>query len=89
MELKNYTEDVVLELYDQVIRKKENVCTCEKCRVDIVALALSRLKARYAGSAPGEVLTRVDIAGRQVRADALVALLEATEQVRQNPHHGA
>lgn len=87
MELKNLTEEVVLELYDQQIRKKENMCHCEKCRLDTIALALSSLKARYAGSQPGEIITRVAINDRQVRADALVALLDAAEAVRKNPHH--
>lgn len=89
MELKNLTEDVVIELYDEIISRKMGICNCDKCRHDTIALALSHLKARYAGSGEDAVLTRLQLSDPQVRADATVALLAASRAVQGLlPHSG-
>lgn len=43
MELKNYMEDLVMQQIDAVISANRDVCSCEKCRYDIAAIALTIL----------------------------------------------
>jgi len=87
MELKNLTEEVVIELYDDIIGGKTGICSCEKCRHNTIALALSHLKARYAGSGEDAVLTRLQLSDPQVRTDATVALLAASRAVQKKLPH--
>ena len=54
MNIKNYMEDLVWGQLDAVIARHREVCTCEKCRYDIAALALNFLPPRYIASDKGE-----------------------------------
>lgn len=87
--LKNYMEDVVLDVLRDITIKSRHpeCCFCEKCTQDIIALSLSRLKGKYAASLEGEIFARVEQSTRQVRADALLAVMEAINIVAKNPRH--
>jgi len=87
MGLKNYTEEVVLEVLNEIKGMHPNCCFCEKCTQDILAIALSRLKGKYAVTLEGEIFARVEQTDRQVRADALLAVMEGIEKVSKNPRH--
>ena len=87
MQLKNYMEDVVISVYDGYAEKHREICQCPRCRMDSIALALTRLRGMYAGTPEGEVLTRISREDRQVRADALIAVLEAVATVSARPKH--
>jgi competence protein ComFB len=80
-------EDVVREVYNEIITKEDRFCKCERCRIDTMLIALKRLKGMYAGSLEGEIFTKLSRDDRQVRADALIVLLEAAEQVSKHPNH--
>lgn len=86
--LKNYMEDVAREVLEEIKGMRPEVCFCEICVQDILALALSRLKGKYAVTAEGEIFARVAQSDRQVRADALVAVMESMEVITKNPRHG-
>ena len=49
--LHNYTETAVLYLLDDIIKEykktKPDLCDCERCRQDIMALALNNLPPHY------------------------------------------
>lgn len=85
--LKNYMEDVVMSVYDDYRRRHPEICQCEQCRLDVIALALTRLRGMYAATPEGEILTRVARDDRQVRADALIAVMEASRIVAEKPRH--
>ncbi|TCL56492.1 competence protein ComFB [Hydrogenispora ethanolica] len=87
MSLKNYMEDVVVEIFEEFHRQHPEFCACDRCRVDTVAIALSNLRGRYAVSPEGEVFAKLSREDRQVRADALRMIIEAAKQVSQQPHH--
>jgi competence protein ComFB len=44
-ELKNCTELIVAQIADRLL-PESNICGCEKCRLDVIALALNQLPAR-------------------------------------------
>jgi len=85
--MKNYMEDVVREVFNDVLKNNPDFCQCEKCKQDVVLLALSKIKGSYASSPVGEIFARVEQSDRQVRVDALVAVMEAIRQVAVRPEH--
>jgi len=87
MSLKNFMEDVVQEVFQDVKDLRPDVCTCNRCRDDVIALALSKLKGRYATTPEGEIFARVEQSDRQVRTDALLAVMQAVDVVSKNPKH--
>ncbi|GFN21743.1 MAG: late competence development ComFB family protein [Thermoanaerobacteraceae bacterium] len=85
--LKNYMENCVWELLDEVLAKDPDACRCEICRHDIAALALNRLPPRYVVRDEGAVYTKLCMLEAQYRADIYAALTEALMQVKANPRH--
>jgi len=87
MNFKNYMEDVVLDVYQDFIKQNPQYCACERCQNDTVVIALKKLHGLYAVSAAGEIFTKVSLEDRQIRADALIVIIEAAEQVARHPKH--
>ena len=87
MAMKNYMEDVVKEILRDLEKTQPIHCPCERCRKDIVALALSNLRGKYATTPEGEIIARIEQSDRQVRTDALLAVMQAIEIVREKPRH--
>jgi competence protein ComFB len=85
--LKNYMELLVEELLPGVIAKEQEICKCEKCILDIKAIALNRLPAKYIVSELGEIYRRYDELGRQLEIDAIEAITRAIELVKKHPKH--
>lgn len=85
--MKNFMEDVILEVFREVVKNHPDFCECEKCKRDVLAIALSKIRGRYAVSPEGEIIARVEQSDRQVRADALLAVMQAVEQVAARPRH--
>lgn len=77
---------MVWDNVDSVLAHKQGVCTCAKCRTDIVACALNKLKPRYVSTDKGQVLAKAEYLGDDYM-NVLVALIEAIEIVAANPHH--
>jgi competence protein ComFB len=83
---KNYMEDVVSRLLDDVL-EKTNCCTCPVCRLDITAYALNQLPCKYVVTRKGEVYSKVAELEQQFRADVIMAIVKAIEVVHNNPRH--
>lgn len=84
---KNYMEDVIVEVYNDYKKRHHNYCSCERCMADTIAIALTQLKGKYAVSPEGEIFAKISRDDRQVRADALVVILEAIQLVGKQPNH--
>ncbi|SHG51543.1 competence protein ComFB [Thermosyntropha lipolytica DSM 11003] len=87
MQIVNVVEKMVWDKMDAVLAKKQDICQCEKCRADIAAYALNKLKPRYVASSRGEVFVKAQYMDVGLAADVLVALTEAAEVVGKNPKH--
>ncbi len=87
--LHNHTEDLVLETLSRILAEEEfeNICTCQKCLLDMCTYALNRLPAKYVASHRGEVYTKVKELEQQVRVDLMSTVLKAIEIVSDNPHN--
>lgn len=86
MNLKNYMEEVVLSFMDEVL-KDINVCSCERCKKDIAAIALNRLPTRYIVSRKGELYSRINALKQQFEVDIIAAITHAAIIVKRNPRH--
>lgn len=86
----NIMELVVDEVIDDLFKIPTlEVCRCDRCYIDIKALALNRLPPKYVVTERGKIFTKLEVFRNQVRVDALKAVIEAIEIVRKNPSHTA
>lgn len=87
MELKNYMENLVWQYLDDVLAGHSDVCPCEHCRYDIVALALNFLPPRYVVTAKGGTWAKIKQLDQQFYVDIVSALTNAITIVKAKPHH--
>lgn len=84
--LKNYMEEIVMNKTDELL-KLMNMCSCEKCRLDIIAIALNELPAKYVVSEIGELYTKLNELEQQFEIDVETAIVKAAVMVSKNPKH--
>lgn len=87
MELRNYMEDVVKQVFEEYLQRDPSFCRCDRCRRDTLVMTLNQLRGKYVGSQEGEIRAAVNASDRQAKADAMLALMQAVEQVKSHPHH--
>ena len=87
MELKNFTEDVVLEHLDGVLDKYPDCCRCENCRRDIAILALNNLPPQYTSSEMGTIYRRINGMSNENAISVVEEIAKAVEIVRKKPRH--
>ena len=83
--LYNITEKMVYNKLDATLNKM-SCCKCERCKEDIVAIALNNLKPKYVVSSKDDIkekLHEFDDMGREVTTEIIKAVLI----VRKNPRH--
>ncbi len=86
MELKNYMEIVVEDAVDKELSgNNEEWANSEKCKLDIMALVLNRLPARYVVTDKGRIMTKITETEVQFQADILRELVKAIKIVKTNP----
>lgn len=86
IQLKNYMEEVVLSYIEEVIEDID-MCKCEKCIMDIEAIALNSLPSKYTVTEQGELFSKVDTLKEQFNVDVIAAIIKAAITVKNNPHH--
>jgi len=87
MELKNYMEEAVKDTLDSVL-KDLDVCKCEKCKLDIMALTLNNLPPKYYDTERGELYTKINELKRQLEVDIISKITQAAYFVNEHKHHG-
>lgn len=85
--LKNYMELIVEETLPLMLASEDEICKCERCVLDIKAIALNRLQPKYIVSEIGEIYRRYDELGKQLEIDAVEAIMRAVELVKKHPKH--
>lgn len=89
--VRNYVEAAVEQLFDGLLndykKKDPKICTCEKCRDDMKALALNSIPPHYAVTTKGIILTQVNFELIGGKAQVTSALLNAIRAVGANPRH--
>ncbi len=87
MELINYTEVLVKQHFDEVIGKFDDVCKCQQCKFDILALALNKLPPKYVVSEKGAVFSKAQSFTTQSNVDVVGAITDAINKVKGRPNH--
>ena len=83
----NKMEVMVKYSIEENFRLNRKICQCERCRMDVMALALNTLPPRYVVTDFGEVMTQFEVQSSQWRADVMVAVIKAMELVKKKPRH--
>lgn len=84
--LRNFMEDAVTYKTNDIL-KTMDICKCEKCKLDIVAIALNDLPPKYVVSQMGELFAKVNELTQQFEVDIESAIVKAATQVANNPKH--
>ncbi|NSW90966.1 MAG: late competence development ComFB family protein [Firmicutes bacterium] len=79
-------EELVFSMLKNVIDDID-VCSCDKCMLDIAALALNELPPKYVVTEKGELYSKVNILRQQFEVDILTAITKAAEKVKEHPRH--
>lgn len=87
--LKNYMEILVDEVLPGMILNEQEICKCDRCILDIKAIALNRLAPKYIVSDIGEIYRRYDDVSKQLEIDAIEAIMRSIELVKRYPRHDA
>ena len=80
-------EGAVEEMMEGIIAHTKGICTCPRCRKDILALALNKLPPKYAVSDKGINYTKISFLQRQFNADITRTVAEAAKIVASSPRH--
>lgn len=83
----NKMEVMVEQAVNEALGRQKDVCGCERCKSDMVALSLNMLPSRYVVTLLGEAVTNVDLESSQWKADIMMAVYRAIEIVRGRPRH--
>lgn len=85
--LLNVMEILVDETIDEIRKANKDICGCDRCRLDLSALALNKLPTNYVVTTEGEIIKRTNSLKQQFKVDIIRALTEALDVVRKHPHH--
>ena len=84
--LRNYTEEAVKRYLDKWY-KDADVCQCEGCRLDVMAIMMNNLKPKYVVTDTGELYAQLDDFDLQNRVDFMSELTSAVKIVNSRPRH--
>ena len=84
--LRNFNEDWVKSYLERNI-KSFDVCDCEDCRLDIMAIALNKLPPQYVVTEKGAIFASVNEMSHQRMVDLATAVTEGVVIVSSRPSH--
>ena len=85
--LKNFMEDVVEDLVNKLWKEDIDICKCNKCKNDVMALSLNKLPPKYFSSDKGNVWAKLLYSDNQKMTDVMKAVAESMKIVNQNQRH--
>ena len=86
LQLRNYTEDAV-RLHMDRWYKDADICQCEACRLDVMAIMMNNLKPKYVVTDKGALYAQLDDFDPQNKIDFMTAMTLAVKIVRKGPRH--
>ena len=82
--LRNYTEEMVRSYVDSRL-PKEDICDCERCKLDIIAYMLNNLPASYGITHRGYLFDKLKESDFQNRVTISDVFYKAVIAVRERP----
>ena len=86
MQLRNFTQESVEHYLDRWYKEAE-VCQCENCRLDIMAIMLNNLPPKYVVTDQGALWAQMVDFDPQNRTDYMTAMTQAIQIVASKPRH--
>jgi competence protein ComFB len=83
----NKMEVAVQHTLEDILSRNNAICKCERCRLDLMALALNNLPPRYVVTTFGDIMTQFDLESFQWKTDVMISVIRALEVVKQKPRH--
>jgi competence protein ComFB len=80
-------EDVVQDELEILLSERDDICKCQKCKYDIMVMALNRLPTKYVITNRGRLYTKLSEQEAQFKADVVKELTMAITKVSRNPQH--
>ena len=87
MQVKNYMEDLVANQLEDIMKKNNCSCFCEKCKADITAHALNHLPTKYVATEKGVCYAKLTSYENQSIIDITTAISNAIKIVEEHPRH--
>lgn len=85
--LKNIMEEAVEYQLNKLLPTMPNVCSCEKCRLDMAAYALNRLSPQYVRTNTGALFQKLNNSSQQAEVEVLSKVISAIEMISAHPKH--
>jgi len=86
LQLRNYTEEAVNLFMDRWF-KEADVCQCDSCRLDTMAIMLNHLAPKYVVTEKGALYAQLDDFDPQHRIDFMTIMTQAVQMVKNKPRH--
>ena len=86
LQLRNYTEEAVRQYMDRWY-KEADICQCESCRLDVMAIMMNNLKSKYVVTDKGALYAQLDDFDPQYKIDFMTAMTLAVKTVSKSPRH--
>lgn len=87
LKLHNLIEEEVVITVNKLMDNADHMCNCNKCRLDVAAIALNNLKPKYVVTSEGDLYGRINNMTQQFNTDILSAVTKAMKIVSNNPKH--
>ena len=84
--LRNYTEGAVQQYMDRWY-KEADVCQCEECRLDVMAIMLNSLPPKYVVTDQGALWAQMGDFDPQYKIDFMTTMTKAVKMVNDSPRH--
>ena len=86
LSLKNHMEEVVFNRLDGLLGDM-GVCKCEKCKLDVSAIALNELPPKYVVTEKGVLFSKIAELEQQFDVGVTAAIIKAAQLVAKFPRH--
>ncbi|MCK9223588.1 MAG: late competence development ComFB family protein [Candidatus Muirbacterium halophilum] len=83
--LENIIEKIIIEKVREIVSRDDEIVNSEKNILDICALALNNLPAKYVVTVKGEAYTKLEFLKIQYKVDIITEIIKAMEIVKKNP----
>ena len=86
LEIKNYMVECVDAMVDEIMQSND-MCCCERCRMDVMAIALNNLPPKYIVTKSGERYLKMASLQAQFNVDIITEITKAVQIVKGNQRH--
>ena len=85
--LKNIMEEEVQFQLNRLLPTMSDICTCDKCRLDMASFALNRLTTQYVRTDVGALYQKMNNSSKQAEVEILTTVMNAINTISQHPKH--